>query len=64
MTRDEFLNRIETFLAAHEMSPAAFGRNAVKDPNFILDLRNGRSPSLKMVERVEQYMAEVEQQAA
>jgi hypothetical protein len=47
-----FLNEIEAFLERSGMTPSAFGKGAVQDPNFVGDLRAGRSPSLGLVERV------------
>lgn len=40
------------------MSPTAFGRAAVGDPNLVGDLRNGRMPSLRLVARVSKFIAE------
>lgn len=50
------INRIDLFLSITDMSAAEFGRGAVKDPNFISDLRAGRSPSLRLLDRVETFM--------
>lgn len=38
------------------MSATAFGREAVRDPNFVSDLRKGRAPSITMVDRVRGFM--------
>lgn len=58
MTRDEsFLQKIEEFLAKSGMPPTIFGRQAVGDGNFLRELRNGRSPSLRVAERVESFIA-------
>jgi len=44
---------IEEFLAATGMSPTVFGRKALKDPNFVFDLRSGsRSPSMRTAEKI------------
>lgn len=51
-----FLASIEAYLSASGMSAFAFGSAAVKDPNFVRELRAGRSPSLRIVEKVEAYM--------
>jgi 2,4-dienoyl-CoA reductase-like NADH-dependent reductase (Old Yellow Enzyme family) len=34
--------RIERFLRRHGMSATRFGREAMGDPRFVFDLRNGR----------------------
>jgi hypothetical protein len=52
----ELLGEIETFVAAHEMSETAFGKEAASDPNFIKDLRNGREIRWKTEQRVRSYM--------
>lgn len=58
ITVAEFLSEIETFLAARKMTASAFGKAALGDPNFILELRRGRSPHLATVERVLKFMRE------
>lgn len=58
MTANSFIETIERFLAASGMSASAFGRAALGDPNFVGDVRGGRSPNLRMVERVTVYIAQ------
>ena len=38
------LSEIETFLGATGLSPTGFGRLAMRDRNFVFDLRAGREP--------------------
>jgi len=52
------LERIENHLRDNEISATTFGREAVGDPRFVLDLRNGRNPRRKTVTRLEAYLAE------
>ncbi len=52
MNRDEFLNRIEGFLAESGMSASTFGVKAVNDSAFVFRLRGGRDPKLSQVEKV------------
>jgi len=52
-----FLSEIETFLAREGVSPSTFGRAAVADPNFVRELRKGRAPGLRLVDRTRAYMA-------
>lgn len=52
----EFLADIDTFLARSGMSATAFGKVAVGDPNFVNDVRTGRAPSLRLVERVYEFI--------
>ncbi len=57
-----FLDRVETFLAKSGTAPTALGKAAVSDPNFVFDLREGRIPSLAIVDRVEKFIREQEAQ--
>lgn len=51
---------IERFLRAHGMPPTLFGRLSVRDPRFVLDLRMGREPRMRMRQRVRTFMAAYE----
>jgi hypothetical protein len=51
------LSSIEKFLRHSGTPPTRFGREAVGDPRFVLDLRNGREPRPSTVTRVAAYMA-------
>ena len=44
--------RIDRFLREARMAPTRFGRDAVGDPNFVLDLRDGRIPRSATAKRV------------
>ena len=55
------LERIENYLRVRRMRPARFGREAVGDPCFVFDLREGREPRARTVARVMQYLDEQEQ---
>jgi hypothetical protein len=50
------LNRIDAFLRRTKMSPTRFGREAVRDPNFVLNLRNGREPRPATIRSVISYI--------
>jgi hypothetical protein len=52
----KLLDRIERHLKETHMSATRFGRRAVGDPRFVLDLRAGRRPRRRTVERVELYL--------
>jgi hypothetical protein len=52
------LERIENHLRDNDISATTFGREAVGDPRFVLDLRNGRNPRRKTVMRLEAYLSE------
>ena len=50
------LTRIERHLRVSGVSATRFGRDAVGDPRFVLDLRNGRVPRGATVARVEAHI--------
>lgn len=54
------LERIEHLLKSKRMPPTRFGRDAVGDPKFVLQLRAGRRPRPATVQRVLQYLDESE----
>lgn len=56
LTSDQFLARVEAFLVAQKMSPTALGREALKDPAFVFELRKGRKPNLDVINRVIGFM--------
>lgn len=55
---EEFRVEVEAFLIDRKVEAATFGRDVLKDPNFVFDLRAGRSPNLRTIERVREYMRE------
>lgn len=46
------LDRIDRYLRSSKTSPSRLGRDAVGDPNFVMNLRDGRQPRQATVERV------------
>jgi hypothetical protein len=54
------LGRIDAFLRKTRTAPTRFGRDAVGDPNFVLNLRDGREPRIATVLRVQRYLEEHE----
>ena len=54
----ELLRKIERYLRDSEMPETRFGRLAVRDPRLVGDLRRGREPGQRMVERVERFLVE------
>ena len=50
------LRRVEVYLRRSGTPATRFGREAVCDPRFVLDLRNGREPRARTVERVCAYL--------
>ena len=50
------IRKIEKFLRRTGMPATKFGLLATRDPRFVLDLRNGRTPRLRMEQKVEHFM--------
>ncbi|MGH6783264.1 MAG: hypothetical protein ACREBP_01425 [Sphingomicrobium sp.] len=50
------LREVEKFLRQSDVAPTRFGRDAVGDPRFVYDLRNGRDPRPGTVARVIAYL--------
>ena len=64
MTAQKFLSEIEGFLAARNFDPTSLGKQALGDPSFVFDLRKGRSPSTRTIEKVRAWMREQESLSA
>ena len=52
------IRKIEKFLRTTGMPATKFGRLAIRDPRFVLDLRMGREPRERTELRVEHFMNE------
>ena len=50
------LERIERHMQTKKMAPTRFGRDAVGDPQFVFQLRQGREPRARTVQRVLDYL--------
>lgn len=50
------LQRIEAFLVESAIPQSVFGRDAVRDPRLVADLREGRVAGLRIVCRLEHFM--------
>ena len=50
------LREVEKFLRQSDVAPTRFGRDALGDPRFVFDLRNGRDPRPGTVKRVKAYL--------
>ncbi len=57
-TEEQVLGTIEEFLDRHGMKPTRFGALATGEPQLISSIRKGRSPSLKVLQRIRTFMAE------
>ncbi|MGE4323400.1 MAG: hypothetical protein AB7E60_10280 [Sphingobium sp.] len=50
------LRAIEKFLRENNIPPTRFGRESVRDPRLVSDLRNGREPRDPVRKRIEHFM--------
>ena len=50
------LKRIEAYLKRSGVSPTRFGREAVRDPKLVHDLRCGRTPRPTSKRRIEAFL--------
>jgi sulfate adenylyltransferase subunit 2 len=55
-TAQAFLTEIEAHLTKHKLDATSFGKQVLADPNFIFDLRKGRSPSTRTMGKVRTAM--------
>ena len=53
-----FLAEIERFLSSAGIDPSALGKGALGDPNFVFDLRKGRSPSTRTIDKVRGWIGQ------
>jgi len=56
----KLLREVEKFLRQNGVAPTRFGRDALGDPRFVFDLRNGRDPRPQTAERVRAYLGAVQ----
>jgi len=50
------LRDVEKFLKSSNTPAARFGREAMGDPRFVFDLRKGREPRPRTVDRVRAFL--------
>ncbi len=50
------LREVEKFLRDSQVPAARFGREVMRDPRFVFDLRNGREPRSGTIARVRAYL--------
>lgn len=52
----DFKSEIDAFRTRHGIAESSFGKIAVGDPSFMLELRNGRVPSLRTIARIQKFI--------
>lgn len=55
------LDRIDRYLRNSKTSPSRLGRDAVGDPNFVMNLRDGRRPRQATLDRVLAFIERAEE---
>ena len=50
------IRRIEQFLERANMTPTRFGREAVRDPRLISDMKNGRELRNETIARIQAWL--------
>lgn len=56
-TRELLIERIEEHLSEKGLTATEFGKQAMSDPNFVFDLRDGRNPQIGTLDRVNEYIS-------
>ena len=54
------LDRIDRYLRSSKSSPSRLGRDAMGDPNFVTNLRDGRRPRKATLDRVIAFIEQAE----
>jgi hypothetical protein len=55
------LRKIELYMSTTGTSPTRFGRESVRDPQLVFDMRKGRCPRGRLRSRINRYLGEVAQ---
>jgi hypothetical protein len=63
-THDELVARIDAFLERHDLTDSSFSRAATGEPGLVARIREGSSPTLKILNRLAEFMAAKDAQAA
>lgn len=50
------LTEVEKYLRISRVPAARFGREVMRDPRFVFDLRNGREPRDRTINRVRAFL--------
>lgn len=53
---EQFRRQVDDYLGATQTDPTTFGRRALGDPNFVFQLREGRSPRSATIHKVIDFM--------
>ena len=62
MKGHRLLSDCERFIEEFGLTPSRFGREACRDPRIIFDLRRGREPSARVVDRIHGFMRRMREQ--
>jgi hypothetical protein len=62
--QQKFAARVERFLRRYDVAPSRLGRDALKDPTFVFDLRAGQVLRPETMDKVEDYMRDYKSRAS
>lgn len=54
----ELVDMLNKHIATHPTTATAFGRTVARDPQLVFDIRRGRSPSLRLTEKIMRVIRE------
>ncbi|WP_425230246.1 hypothetical protein [Sphingomonas sp.] len=60
----EVVALIDSFLARHRMAPSRLGRDALGEPQFVGQVREGRVPGLSTLTKLSDFMRERDERLA
>ncbi len=63
LTPETLANQITDWCRHHSVSPSRFGRQLAGDPNLVADLRNGSNLGLKLVHKILDALAPLDDRA-
>lgn len=56
-SREKLLQEIEAFLVRTGMTQTSFGRDSIRDPAIVADIRKGKNPRLDTADKLRAFMA-------
>ena len=60
----DVVEKIDSFLARHDMAPTRLGRDALGEASFVSMVRAGRTPGLGTLAKLRDFMRERDEQLA
>jgi len=54
--KEQFAGEVEQFISDAGLDPTTFGKRALRDPNFVFELRAGRAPNVTTIDKVRDFI--------